>query len=138
MEEWQEQQIEKAMEQTEREQIRTMANAEKRCDRLMEAYKLKKQIILALREEPLGMFGDDCVYIRTENHELVHDVSKALRIKLKRTAQSDGFNFTAKIGDIRICVYGMKEVPHCKIVAHKVMQEVTKYETVCNEEEKEK
>lgn len=138
MEEWQQQLVEEAMERTERAQERTMVNAEKTCQKLMETYKIKKQIILALREEPNSIFGETSVYIKTKNHELVHDVSKTLRIKLKRTAQADGFNFIAKIGDISICVYGMQEVPHCKIVAHKVMQEVIEYEAVCNEKEKEK
>ena len=138
MEEWQEQLIKEAERNATKSLDRTMGDAEERCAKLMEVYRIKKRVVLALREEPLSLFGDLSIYMKTENHKLVHDVTKALGMKLERSAQADGFNFTGKYKDIPICVYGMSEVPGCKIVANKVMQEVTIYETVCNEEEKEK
>jgi hypothetical protein len=96
------------------------------------AYVLKQQIIENLRAEPDSIFGDTNIFIQTENHLLVHDVAKTLNIRLERNAEVDGFNFRGKVGDILVSVYGMKEIPHCKIVPHKKMVEQTTYETVCN------
>lgn len=132
---WQEKQIEKAEEHRDREITRQAEYYRKQVEAIRRACDLKVRLIKALRKEPSDIFGDNRVFIRTDNHLLVHDVSKELGIELKRKAESDGFNFTGEYEGIPVRVYGMQTVPHCKIVTRKEMQEVTIYEEVCNEKE---
>lgn len=126
--------IEEAEDRGKRAEQNAIEYTAKRVAKIHKATELKKRLINHLREKPEQIFGSDDIYIRTKNHLLAHDVSKELGIELKRTAERDGFNFKAEYEGIKVCVFGMQTIPHCKIVPHKEMREVTIYETVCNEE----
>lgn len=110
---------------------RTRNYATQEIAKITQTAEIRKRLIKCLREKPEMIFGSDGIYIRTKNHLLVHDVAKELNIKLERTAESDGFNFKSEYEGVRINVFGMQTIPHCKIVPHKEMQEITIYETVC-------
>jgi hypothetical protein len=134
MEEWQQKLIDTA-------EVRATSDAEglklyieRQTAIIQKTLEIKKRIIAALREEPDDLFGSRNIFIRTQNHELVHDIVRTLGIKLDRTAEVDGFNFKGEYKGITVCVYGMQKVPHCKIVSKKVRKTVIVYETVCNQE----
>jgi len=104
-------------------------------EKTRDAYKtleLKLRIIDTLRTEPESVFGDTSVFVRTEDHLLVHDVAKALNVKLDRTADDNGFQFAAEVGNISVRVYGVQNVPHCRIVPKIVRKSITVYTAICN------
>jgi hypothetical protein len=108
---------------------------EKKKAKIWRVYDLKLGAIASLRERPDMMFGSTAMFVRTSDHKLVHDISKALGVRLDRSADRDGFSFKGTVDEVSIIVYGVDTVPHCRIVPHKKMVEVTEYETVCNGDE---
>jgi hypothetical protein len=132
MEEWQEKLIEEAEEKARRGVEEARNFYDRTIGETYRTLEIKKKIIAALREEPKFIMGRTDILIQTDNHELVHDVARTLGIKLERSAELDGFNFRGEFEGIDINVYGMQEVPHCKIVPKKKRKTVIVYETVCN------
>lgn len=132
IEKWREKLLEEAKSVREIAVKRIRERVEERVDRVNKVYDVKIKIIERLRTEPDNVFGNDAIFVRTDNHLLVHDVARALDMKLDRSAENNGFNFKGVLGDVEVCVYGIQEVPHCRIISKKAMKEITTYEVVCN------
>ena len=135
MEEWREKLL---VEATQRYGA-TLESLDRKKELALDRCEMEKKIIRALREAPTWFFGGPSIYIRTPNHKLAHDVVRALRMKLTKTASSTGISYQGVKEGISIDVYGPKEIPGCKLIKKEVVVPAhteTKYELQCNGGEK--
>lgn len=133
MEEWKEKLIAKARADFDKSVESMLESVKRRRRRNYETMNLKIRAIQALREQPQDVWGDDSVYIITENHLLAHDIAREFHVKLEKKGRDDGVNYKGKIdGNVGINVYGPTEIPGCKLV--KKTRQVTEhyFELECN------
>lgn len=102
------------------------------------AGEIAEKIVMALdREVPLihveGIWPR--VSFMYANHNEVIAITKATGVKFTKNFKKDFGTMTygAEIDGISIRIQNVKDVPKCKIIPHKSMEEVTRYEIQCEE-----
>lgn len=127
------------MKETEEDYRHEIADWEKKKVEMKKVWDFQKRIIMCLREKPgylwCSVTYNPCIYIRTKNFKLAHDVVKELGITLKKKVGSIGFSYDGKFDGISISVHGMETSPKCrlrKITKTRTVTE-TRFELVCDE-----
>lgn len=134
---WKEARRKRAKEDMDNAIQRTQKRYRTKIANIQKVYEMKLKIIEQLREEPSMLWGDDTVYVNTDNFRLAHDVSRALRTRMQRKVGYTSMEYSTEIDDIGVHVCGAKEVPGCRLVKRtKIVPEHKEeyYEMVCGED----
>jgi hypothetical protein len=104
---------------------------------IIKGYAMLKKIIQEtnLKYEHCWVSGSS-VYINSEDFHLAHNISKILKVELKRGVDGSGANYKTTIDGIHFDIYGMTSIPHCKLVKETITETVTRdvYKLDCSGE----
>ncbi|RLE67071.1 MAG: hypothetical protein DRJ38_00425 [Thermoprotei archaeon] len=102
--------------------------------RILRAYELKLKILQILERPVEAIFGSTKVYIRTFDFRVAHELSRKLGIIFWKDTDSYGATYTGQYNGIEIEIYGIKQLPGCKLVPKTRTVTETYYEIVCGGE----
>lgn len=102
--------------------------------RMLKTYDLKLKILQLLERPIEAIFGSTRVFIRTYDFRVAHELSRKLGITFWKDTDAYGATYTGYYDGIEIQIYGIKQLPRCKLVPKTRTVTETYYEIVCGGE----